>query len=501
MPALYMTSRAYSWAFPALSEDDRRAVIDMMRIRGGQAFSNLRGHNHLWRPYSSHSNRAWHFLGEVAIAFIDDIPEAPTWLDYAMTIFYTCYPVWGDADGGWHEGAAYWSSYNARFMYWAFVARSAFDIDVFERPFYQRIGDYGMYLMPPGTQTGGFGDQAPLMSASKIAPLMAVLANGARNPHWRWYAEACGSDLPGGYLGFIYAANAIGLDAKPPADLPTSTVFRGVGLAVLNSNLIDGAENVQVQFKSSPLGRQSHGYNANNAFLLNMRGQPVLVRTGKRDVYGSKHHTDWMWDSKSDNCILVNGEGQTKHTAAARGAITAFQTSEHVDVVIGEAADSYPQLDRFTRQTAFFKPHAVLIHDVLEAKEPSIYQWTLHGAGAFEIGDQSATWQGEPGSIEVRFLSPGGLAISQTDQFDPPPADWSKIKLNQWHLTAATSEKASSMEFLTLIGVDDAPVEITQTSDGMFSLSLPEGTADVRVGPEIFSVRGLNVIWGWETCR
>ena len=128
-----------------------------MRVRGRQAFDHLRRRSHLWHPYASHSNRAWHFLGELAIAFHGVIPEAETWLDYAMTIMYTAYPVWGDAAGGWHEGAGYWVSYMGRFMYWAFVAQSAFDIDVFERPFFRRTGYYGMYAAPPGATTVSAG--------------------------------------------------------------------------------------------------------------------------------------------------------------------------------------------------------------------------------------------------------------------------------------------------------------------------------------------------------
>ncbi|HNR36340.1 MAG TPA: DUF4962 domain-containing protein, partial [Candidatus Hydrogenedentes bacterium] len=155
MPILYLASRAYTWAYPLLSDADRAAVVETMRIRGAQAFRHLQRGQHLWKPYNSHSNRAWHFLGELAIAFYDTIPEAPEWLDYAMTIFYTVYPAWGDDDGGWHEGAAYWNSYTSRLMYWAYVVRAAFGIDVFERPFYKRIGDYALYIAPPGSKTGG----------------------------------------------------------------------------------------------------------------------------------------------------------------------------------------------------------------------------------------------------------------------------------------------------------------------------------------------------------
>jgi hypothetical protein len=134
MPILYMASRAYDWAYPLLDEDQRARVIDMQRVRGRQCFDHLTARNHLWRPYGSHQNRAWHKLAELATAFLDEIPEAETWLDYAMTVYFTCYPVWNDADGGWHEGLAYWNSYISRFTQWAYVMRQAYQIDALRAP-------------------------------------------------------------------------------------------------------------------------------------------------------------------------------------------------------------------------------------------------------------------------------------------------------------------------------------------------------------------------------
>ncbi len=497
MPVLYYTPRAYTWAYPGFSERERNAVIEMMQQRGRQAFEYLRHSQHLWKPFRSHNNRCWHFLGEVAITFHDVIPEAQTWLDYAMTVLYTCYPAWGDADGGWHEGSSYWRSYTGRFMWWAAIIRSAFDINVFERPFYNRVAYYPMYLMPPGTETGGFGDMAQYNMAKHVAPLTSELAANAGNPHWQWYAEACAGTLPNDYIGFLGAAHARGLKPQVPTELPTSTVFNGVGLAVMNSNLLDGKQNVQIHFKSSPYGRQSHGYNANNAFLLNLHGQRALIRTGRRDVYGSKHHTQWMWHSKSDNAILVNGEGQFQHTAAAPGRITAFKTSQKVDVAIGEAGESYANLDRWTRRIAFFKSHAVLIHDVLEAPEPSTYTWTLHAnEKPFIIDGNQVGWTGEPGELDIRFITPDDLAITQTDQYDPPPAKWSNFNLNEWHLSAQTQDKKTAQQFLTLIVIDDAKVAVKrEEGSDTVRITLPDGEAVVRLGTDTLTLKGCGVDW------
>jgi len=499
MPLLYYPSRAYTWAYDVFTPEERERIRAVMAERGADCYAHLRRCKHLWYPYNSHSNRAWHWLGEVALAFWGEIPDAKEWLDYIMTIFYTCYPVWGEADGGWHEGTSYWNSYTVRFMYWAETSRFILGINPFEKPFYDNTGYWAMYTLPPGTKAGAFGDLAEGTTSSRIGTLMAQLAAGAGNPHWEWYAERH-HVRRSGYFGFIQAAHAAQLSAQLsaqlPDDLPSSRVFPDTGLAVLNTSLLDGTQNIQVHFKSSPLGRKSHGYNSNNAFLLNMRGQRVLRQSGKRDIYGSPHHKAWMWETKSDNAILVNREGQIPHSAEAIGRITAFFTSTGLDVVAGEAGESYKHLDRWTRRILFFKPAAIVIHDVLEAPEPSTYQWLLHAEGAFEIKEGRATWEGPPGRIEVRFLTPGSLKVTQTDRFDPPPYAWAKFDLGEWHLTAETIEKSAQRQFVTVIVLDAAAVEshLEEKASGYaLRMTLPQGEATVNLSPDGFSVHGLGI--------
>lgn len=498
MPALYMASRAYSWAYPIFTEAERGTIAGIMRIRGGQAFKRLRGSQHLWRPYGSHNNRCWHFLGELAMAFHGEIPEAPQWLDYAMTIFYTCYPAWGGKDGGWHEGMAYFSSYTSRVMWWGAAIRSAFGIDLFERPFYHSVGYYPMYVLPPGSETGGFGDLALKRTSGQMASLEALLASGARNPYWQWYTKTSGGGIGGGYFGFVAASQAAGLESKPPTDLPSSRAFKGIGLAILNTDLMDGKQNIQVHFKSSPFGRQSHGYNANNAFLLNLHGQAALVRAGERDIHGSPHHYKYMHHSKSDNCILVNGEGQ-RFSAGATGRISVFETSPTVDVVVGEADEAYDNLTRFTRRIVFLKPHAIVIHDVLDAPEPSSYEWTLHGSEPFEIGENALVWNGKPGKLDIRFLTPQNLAITQTDTMDPPPYEWSRNKPPSWHIHTTPPEKAAHQEFLTVIAIEGAEVQTDHDpATGALKVTTPGGEANLSLTADAFGVQCGDIDWRWK---
>ena len=111
---------------------------------------------------------------------------------------------------------------------------------------------------------------------------------------------------------------------------------------MLNTTLLDAKDNVQVIFKSSPFGTQSHGYEAQNSFLLYAFGERLLIRSGRRDIYGSAHHQklDVAHEVGEQHHGERPGPGRARSPAAV-GEITAFHTSEHVDFVEGEAGRAY----------------------------------------------------------------------------------------------------------------------------------------------------------------
>lgn len=455
MPYAYHFSRAYTFVNDLLTEQERQECRSMMKVRMDEMYRHLYP-RHLWRPYASHSNRAWHFLGEVGIAFSGEIDGADDAVWFATNVFYNVYPVWCDDDGGWHEGNIYWSSYIGRFTWWADVMHSALGINAYEKPYFSKVGYYPMYLMPPNKVGGGLGDLVARRRASQNVPLVSQLAAQSGNGHWEWYVRRMGgpSQTPG-YVGFI-RGSLPDVEATPPDDLPTSRLFRGTGQAYLNTTLTDANRDVQVVFKSSPFGTQSHGYEANNSFLLWAYGQRLLIRSGYRDIYGSDHHRNWMWSTRSVNNITVGGRGQLRHSASAKGRIIAFETTPSIDAVVGSAGSAYrestgaePFLDRFTRAIIFVKPELVIVYDRLAAREPSTFEYWLHALNKMDVGDQHRI-QVRAGDVvcDVDFLAPAGLTFAQTDQYDPNPRP--RIKLREWHLTATTPKKSKTVEFVAL---------------------------------------------------
>ena len=485
MPYAYHFSRTYTFIHDVLTEEEREACREVMRVRGREMYAHLCP-RHLWRPYSSHSNRAWHFLGEVAIAFHGEIPEADDWLWFACNVFACAYPVWSDEDGGWHEGVNYWSSYIARFTWWADVMREALGIDAYDLPYFGRAGDYAMCMVPPGSEGAGFGDLNARVTSDRLVPLMTTLAAQARNPYWRWYVDAHGGPrYPNDYPSLLRRALPAP-EGRAPTDRPTSRLFGGTGQAVLNSTLLDGRENVQVVFKSSPFGSQSHGYEAQNAFLLSAYGKPLLIRSGRRDSYGSDHHRHWMWQTKSVNSVLVNGEGQSPvHSSRSRGRITQFHTSPAIDYVEGDASGAYgDRIESFRRAVLFLKPDAVVIVDDLAAPEPSSFDLLLHAPEPFEVDGTTVRFRNGDAAGVVRFSSSAGLTITTTDRFDPPPRE--RIRLVEHHLTARTATPSRSTRFVTVVrthraGEEGPSLGSLERVDGATRLAIPVDGAMARI--------------------
>ncbi len=449
MPYAYQFSRTYTLLYPLLSEEDRAKCRAVMRVRGGEMFAVL-APTHLWKPYGSHANRAWHFLGEVGIAFHGEIPEADDWTWFAANVFANVYPVWADEDGGWHEGMVYWRSYLDRFTTWADVQRAALGLDAYALPYFSRAGDFPLYVTPPGTKGGGFGDLNASRRPEENRKLMTTLANQSGNAIWRWYVEAVGGpDYGGDWIGFLRGAGA-DVEPEAPDSLPTARVFRGTGIAVLQSSLLSAKDNVEVIFKSSPFGSQSHGYEAQNSFLLYAFGERLLIRSGKRDTYGSRHHREWMWQTKSTNNITVNGRGQPPRTAAVTGEITGFLTEPGAHWVEGEAGDTYGEaLSRYRREILFLEPDLIVIRDSLVAQRPATFEWKLHASNAFQESEEGIIVHSGEAVCRINFMAPIDLPWTQTDRFDPPPVE--RVQLTEHHLTATTGEATLEATFITVI--------------------------------------------------
>ncbi len=478
--------RTFDWIYETLSEEERAECLEVLGRRIRQVNEMHRGMPFESRPFSSHPGRMIGFAVEGAIVLAHDIEDAGDWLDYTLRILWSVYPAWGRNDGGWHEGVGYWTWYMGR-MFRVVAELDRLGIPLKDKPFFQNTGDFGLYAAYPHRRHRAFGDGYEGSVGSAQANLMYTLSSLYENPYYRWYAEEMNGRPTGPEALHVLRPD---IEPRAPADLPQSKAFFDVGLVAMHSRMAEPKENVLLLFQSNPFGAVSHNHANQNAFVLEAFGEPLAISSGYYQDYGSPHHSEWIWQTKAHNAILVDGEGQVPRRPESRGRIVDHVEAGDWAYALGDAVAAYGgRLTRAYRHVLFVRPDYLVIVDDLAASEgESTYQWLLHALEEMaldEEGQQLTVRRGE-GRLRVRFVSPGGLAFGQRSGWDPPPARPAAAP-PQFHFTASTAQPAASARIVALL------VPYRQGDEGTIperiELFEAEGGTALRVGDDVILIR------------
>ncbi len=303
-PAMWVMqrgTRAYDWTHGLFTPEERAKVEPVMKARCEQFLKRLTGMPFESRPYSSHPARDVGFLGEAALCFLHEWPEARGWLEYVMKIYRSVFPAWAGDDGGWQEGPGYWGAYMSFALHFATALKQATGEEITRKPFFRNTPYHKLYTNPPLARMSPFGDgqHGPAGAGSLMYHFSTLL----RDPYIRWYAEAQGAGPGSGAMGFALCDP--GLQPKPPADLPQARCFPGAGLVAMHANLADPKNDAWLVMRSSPFGSISHGHADQNAFCIEAFGEALAIPSGYYPWYSSPHHERWTRESKAKNCITA----------------------------------------------------------------------------------------------------------------------------------------------------------------------------------------------------
>ena len=452
-PAMWVMMRgirAYDWTHDLFTEEERNLVEPSMRVRAAQFYDHLRNRRRFHtNPYESHAGRTLGFLGEAALEFAHEWPEAQEWLDYVTTCFWNVYPAWGKNDGGWHEGPGYWSAYMSFALHFVVPLRLATGADLMEKPFFRNTPYYLLYTNPPYAQISPFGDgENGRGGGGGKGLVMYAFSSLLGDPYLRWYAEESGVDVPADILGVVLSKDAP--TAKPPLDLPQTRYFPGVGLVSLHTALGNAAEDIHFLIHSDPYGPISHAHADENAFTLEAYGEALAIASGYYPWYGSDHHSGWQWESKSSNTITFNGGiGQAKRSAKSKGRIVQVVSNGTFDYVQADATEAYQgKLTKCVRHVVHIRPGVFVIYDDVAAPEPVTFEWRLHGNAPVEAeGNKMKIVQGDA-VLNVDFVMPTTLSMSTHEGAEPPPEnDYPP----QYYAIAATAEPVATTGYLAVL--------------------------------------------------
>ena len=437
------------------------------------------------------SGHVWQYIlnefFHTSLALVGHHPDAGTWLSYAYELFTARMPVLGGIDGGWSEGAHYFTMNMDMLVDIPEQIRrfTGFDL-IRQHPWYREQGWWMTYHIPPGSMSDGYGDNAEEYIAR---PAYAAFAeymsrrNGA--PIYAWYLQKFrkhqGGDLAKEPI-LRWQRLIEGTNAESPApsntpDLPLMRVSRDVGLAAVHSDHTAPEKDVMVAFRSGPIGAYGHILADQNTFNILAGGHRLFYRTGYKVAMDDPHRVGWSKHTRSQNGILIDDKGQP-YNAESYGYLQAQLQGQRLAYVAGDASGAYRSeeskedhgMRRFIRHLVFLRPGLVVVYDELEARQDAVWSWLIHSIENMQLDAVTGMYTARvPGFTgQGRLFSEHPVRWTLTDKFDVPAVGFRDLrgKLrteysdDQWHAKAVSVNPVRKTRFLSVIRV---------TPDSVFS--------------------------------
>lgn len=438
------------WIFDEFTDAERAIVLAQYRRRGQITFEHMhdRGCYGVTR-FDSHAGREIVFLAMVALAFHEEIPEAETWLEWLRPVLCGIWPVWAGDDGAWAEGLSYGLAYVEIMTMFAVTLKHGTGIDLFRRPFWRGHARWRQACFPPYAEWIGFGDHSERWASGWRANADLVERIGAETgtdefvDYVRWMraeAATCPDREDAGFvplnpLPILFPSTQTATSA--PASPSVLQVFPAAGWGAFRSQPDNPVRDVALILRSSPFGSISHSHANQNDFVLHADSVVLAMPSGYYDGYASPHHANWVWHTKSHNCLTLSDAGQIMRSPDSAGALDAVFEDDHLAYVRGIADAAYgDRASRCRRHFLYLKAHrCFVLVDEFEAKPgiPSTPQWNLHSWAPFTVDPEARTFSCHRQHARldgfVMFHRVGFFSL--TEGWDPPPRDCPRA--SQWH--------------------------------------------------------------------
>jgi hypothetical protein len=457
----------------------RKAVwMAAVTVRTNEMFGNLAGNNGRLDqfPFDSHANTSLVFLVLISSLTLGDIPDAQKWFDFSFRAYANSPSPWSGPEGGYANGTAY-AEYTAGYLVslWDPLSQVT-GVNFYGKPWAAGFLDFATEFTPPGARTHVFGDASETRPDPRV---FHAFASRLWSPRAAWYVKNLGGTED--TLTLLQAPYPMPVASTTYVSPPSnSAYYPSIGWVAMHSDL-GSRQRTSVFFKSSPYGSFNHSHGDQNSFVLSVAGQPLIIKAGWYDWYGSPYWKNWYHQTRSQNAITFDGgAGQLvdgyRETLQRNGKITAFTAQPTYDYAEGDAVPAYGgALSTAKRQLWYLRTvNAVLIRDKLGSARARSFEFNLHAPTAIVAEDARNVKIAINGqSVCVRSLGAG--AWSRWAGAAPKPG--SVEDHGAFYQSAAANAPA---EFLVLLDVGcKRPIVTVATSGNVRTVTV--GSQSVTV--------------------
>ena len=393
----------------------KAAWMASITARTNEIYANLAGDNGRLDqyPFDSHANTSLIFVVLISSLTLGDIPDAQKWFDFSFRVYANNPSPWSGPEGGYANGTAY-AEYTAGYLVnlWDPLVQAT-GVNFYAKPWSLGFLDFATQFTPPGARTHVFGDGSETKPDTRV---FHAFAARMVSPRAAWYVKNLGGTED--TLSLLQAPYPMPVASTTYLSPPSNSAFYpSIGWTAMHSD-IGSPGRTSVFFKSSPYGSFSHSHGDQNAFLLSVAGQPLIIKAGWYDWYGSPYWLNWYHQTRSQSAITFDGgKGQLvdgyRESLQRNGKIVSFAAQPTCDYAEGDATPSYGgQLSSARRQLWYLRTvNAVLIRDKLSSIVPHTFEFNLHAPTAIVAEDARNVKIAINGqSVCVRSLGAGSWA-------------------------------------------------------------------------------------------
>ncbi|MEO7495224.1 MAG: DUF4962 domain-containing protein, partial [Massilia sp.] len=276
--------KAVDFLYAKLDATRKARWLKAVASRTAVIYANLAGDNGRLDeyPFDSHANTSLVFLVLISSLSLGDIAEAPAWFDFAFRAYANSPSPWSGPEGGYANGTAY-AEYTAGYLVSLWDPLShATGVNFYAKPWSQGLVDFATQFTPPGARSHLFGDGSDTTPDTRV---FNAFASRMVSPRAAWYVKHLGGTED--TLSLLEAPYPLPVRGTSYASAPAnSAYYPSIGWAAMHSD-IAAPGRTSVYFKSSPYGSFNHSHGDQNGLLLSNAGQPLLVKAGWYDWYGS----------------------------------------------------------------------------------------------------------------------------------------------------------------------------------------------------------------------
>ncbi len=361
----------YDWCYDLMTEEERKAIREMIFIREGEIRYMIDTVNHT--PYQSHGWTNMSMLGVVYYIMVHDEPTAAELLRKTLNAYNVLYPVWSYQDGGWSQGTDYAKYGRERFLHLGRVLINS-GINLFDTAWMRNSYLFHVYTAPVDS-VGSFGDGSGMGLESnsfirvEYAEQLEFMPGDKNNGVRKWLMEKAGGLNTSNCSGYYTAQTYDATEGVAPSNYQLSHEFVDIGWINMTNDLTD-TNRILLSFKSSPYGSYNHSHADQNAITIECFGQSVLANSGYYESYGTDHHFKIHQATAAHNSITVDTKGQKLQDIQAKGKLTGYLTQVDFDLAMGDATQAYMgALGKFERAIIYVRPDVFVVVDDLEATE------------------------------------------------------------------------------------------------------------------------------------